>query len=460
MIASGLPDPVPSWSGRPSISRPVEGETPRVSRAERSTHRSDEGGLTRRAAFLAGAATAAPAALALSGGSAHAAEPVPPARGWIDVTDAAYGAKGDDVADDGPALQKAFDACKEGGTVYLPAGEYRTAQMLHINKRNITIRGSHAARWPYRAGAPSCIKPHGSFTGKALLRIQDKEEVPGRTEDIDGVRLVDLAFNGTRHEGGGVAGGVNGLYSTGQVRDLRIEGCTFWTFTGHCVNVAPYTRQDGRKSFAKGWRLTEVTCWNTRGEDVNGFHLDSLTDAQLTDCLAGDTATGFYHVAPGDVTYTSCRSVFNRKYGYHVDRYCDGVIYNGCSTDRNGSDGWLLTARGGNNRPVLLSGCYARRDGHSPVAPDTGAGLRVKGASATALHPPVVLSGFVATTGVSDENDGPRSPVHGVHYTQGRFLGIGGGFLEGTEAGLYDVPERRAKVDASVQVQRYTAPLP
>ena len=43
------------------------------------------------------------------------------------MKDPAYGALGDNSADDRPAIQKAIDAAGQGGTVYLPPGRYRIA---------------------------------------------------------------------------------------------------------------------------------------------------------------------------------------------------------------------------------------------------------------------------------------------------------------------------------------------
>ncbi|MGV9316611.1 glycosyl hydrolase family 28-related protein [Streptomyces sp. NPDC003691] len=417
-----------------------------MSQNDRAAH-SRDGGFSRRTALFAGTAAAVPA-VALGTGTAHAAGPVGAAgspgsgRGWIDVTEAPYHAKGDDVADDGPALQAAFDACPEGGTVYLPLGKYKTKQTLVLSKPNITVRGAHAGRWPYETAAPSCIKPMsgGQFTGEVLIHIPDREKgVPGRapmTTDPDGIRLVDLAFNGVS------LAGVGGLLAEGVARDLRIEGCTFWQFYGHAIHTKPHVRADGNTYFAKGWRLTEVTCWNIKDANAttpsNGFHLDSLTDAQLTDCLAGECSTGYFHTAPGDTTYTNCRSVFNRSHGFRVQRYSDGIVYNACSTDRNGGDGWHLTAKGAANRPILLSGCYARRDGRLGDTTDRAAGLRVLGET-TAPHPPVIVSGFVAVTGKNDRGASAPdrvSPDYGIRIGHAPTVTVSGGFLEGTVSGF------------------------
>ncbi|MFD3584942.1 glycosyl hydrolase family 28-related protein [Streptomyces sp. NPDC058683] len=74
-------------------------------------------------------ATAAPAAAASGTGA-----------GRLNVRDTAYGALGDDSADDQPAIQKAIDAAGQGGTVYFPPGRYRIAAPLRLSL-GVTLRG-------------------------------------------------------------------------------------------------------------------------------------------------------------------------------------------------------------------------------------------------------------------------------------------------------------------------------
>ncbi|MEV4917086.1 glycosyl hydrolase family 28-related protein [Streptomyces tirandamycinicus] len=403
--------------------------------------------LSRRAALWSGAGLAAASAAVLPGTTAHAAEGAPPG-GWIDVTAAPYGAKGDNATDDGPALQAAFDACPEGGVVHLPPGVYKTKQTLHLRRRNITIRGTHAGRWPYATQAPTCIKPYyGSFTGNELIRVMDMEEGAHSTH-IDGVRLLDLAFNGV-YAPTSSPGTVSGLYATGAVRDLRIERCSFWQFTGHGIRTMPYTRAGGAFVFPKGWRLVEVT---TNSCHQTGFHLQNLTDASLTDCLAvGNQGSGFFNRSPGDVILTGCRAAWNEGHGYHLDFGNDGISYIGCTTDRNGGHGWYLTARTAANRPVLLSGCTARRDGRTAA----GAGGLVVQGDATASHPPVIASGLVIATGVDDTGGGTKSPAYAVKVTKALGVALTGGYLEGATAPIsVDVP---ATLKTDTSVLQYTA---
>jgi len=52
-----------------------------------------------------------------------------------------FGAFGDGVHDDAPAIQNAINACGSGGVVFIPAGTYRLNSQLQISK-GITLRGA------------------------------------------------------------------------------------------------------------------------------------------------------------------------------------------------------------------------------------------------------------------------------------------------------------------------------
>lgn len=63
-----------------------------------------------------------------------------PTRGTVCANVANFGAVGNGVQDDGPAIQNAIDACAVGQVVFIPAGTYRLNRQLQISKA-ITLRG-------------------------------------------------------------------------------------------------------------------------------------------------------------------------------------------------------------------------------------------------------------------------------------------------------------------------------
>src|SRR3972149_1811412 len=60
---------------------------------------------------------------------------------YVNVKNAPYNAKGDGVADDTSAIQKAINDCPSGQAVYIPAGTYRLTAQLTILNKGIVLRG-------------------------------------------------------------------------------------------------------------------------------------------------------------------------------------------------------------------------------------------------------------------------------------------------------------------------------
>jgi hypothetical protein len=86
--------------------------------------------------------------------SARAAEPPPPAiaaRLVLNVKDAPYGAVGDGLTDDAPAINRALEAARKTGqygegvkgtVVYIPPGIYRLDMPLDLNGRQFNVAGA------------------------------------------------------------------------------------------------------------------------------------------------------------------------------------------------------------------------------------------------------------------------------------------------------------------------------
>lgn len=78
-----------------------------------------------------------------------------PTRSQIcaDVTQQPYGARGDGVADDAPAIQAALNACPENQVVFLPAGTYRLGAGLLMRRNGLVLRGAGADKTTLRMEA-------------------------------------------------------------------------------------------------------------------------------------------------------------------------------------------------------------------------------------------------------------------------------------------------------------------
>jgi hypothetical protein len=116
--------------------------------------------------------------------------------GWYDVC--AFGAVGDGKASDGPAIQKAIDACSSagGGTVFLPGGKTFLAGSLTL-KSNVCFRVDRGARllastcmadyhWPAFEGQNANDETRAWICadGAENLRITGGGEIDGRSPDF------------------------------------------------------------------------------------------------------------------------------------------------------------------------------------------------------------------------------------------------------------------------------------
>lgn len=317
----------------------------------------------------------------------------------------AFGAVGDGVANDWPAIQNVINNAPQGSTILLPA-KHRVSQPITLPVPNLTLHGPWAPRWPYDTGQPAYVKPlFVGFTGDAVITVAG----------VPGCRIRDLSIDGVNATGPGGAP-IHGLNAE-DAHDLRVDGVGLDNLTGH-----------GLYAFAAaGLVLTDVTAHICRGGA--GFRLIGVTDSILTRCLAvANQEDGFWWSDPSDVKLTDCMAVFNGDRGFGFDGNNGSLQLTSCSTDRNGDSGFVFALRGASDaHAVTLVGCYARRDGSR--------GFEVAGASA-ARHVPVLMSGCATHVAKGDDGGGVNSPLYGLSVDWGRAVQLSSCSLQGTNAGL------------------------
>ena len=112
--------------------------------------------------------------------------PEGPADGVFNVRGAAFGATGNGVVDDTEAIQNAINAASvAGGTVYFPAGVYRTTRELMVRAPKVSLRGAGSHLSTLRVAATAKIGV--SFDGArlaAVMAIASDLEIGARTLSV------------------------------------------------------------------------------------------------------------------------------------------------------------------------------------------------------------------------------------------------------------------------------------
>ncbi len=107
------------------------------------------------------------------------------------VKNAPYNAKGDGATDDSTAIQSAVDssACASGGTIFLPAGQYRLNQILNITKK-VVLRGAGPNLTTILGYAPNSVLGQITFRGGGA---SDASAISGYTKDSRTVTLSNAS---------------------------------------------------------------------------------------------------------------------------------------------------------------------------------------------------------------------------------------------------------------------------
>lgn len=214
-----------------------------------------------------------------------------------------YGALGDGVNDDTPAVRKAMEPLPEkGGVVYFPAGTYR---LDTIRCRScMTFRADRT--WSYRDAG-----------GTVIIPLTEKQACI-----FDARRCIGTHFEGLSLEGEKKGQGMHGLISTRlsedgsklHEQDLHVVGCAFQHFSGSGCR------------FAEAWTLhIRHSLFHQNMED--GIDASGSYDCWIVDnILAGNERYGIGGDIFAAATLTGNRVEWNGRAGIRIGpEYSDNV---------------------------------------------------------------------------------------------------------------------------------------
>jgi hypothetical protein len=312
---------------------------------------------------------------------------------------------------DTAAINAGFSAADRDKVVKLNPGHFYVNTPLTPGGGN-ELAGSGGGVNGVTSTGPSgtVIHPGTSFNGGAFISL-----AAGK-----GVRLHDFSILNDA----GTGSGVDGIAGTGAVNGTQIENVSVALVTGHGVAF----KQSGSGADGDGLKMRTVMI---QRPGLNGVHRP-VNDANIHDVhiqyagQAGDATYkhGFYSTpgSSGNMSYVGCRADLCVGAGWVIDHkgtFGDATKLTGCSTERNGQDGVLITntsASGSDWRaPVVIAGCCFEGDGTGIGPGGSGggggnyAGIRVRGKNR------VFISGTITAVNTLDVADGCPKYALGIN---------------------------------------------
>lgn len=333
---------------------------------------------------------------------------------WLNVV--SYGADPSGAQDSTAAITAALQAAPAGGTVYLPAGSYTVSAPLVVPPY-VAMLGDPATTQVAWTVAGSVIKPSASFTPGAVpvpaVILMLGQAAGGYSTPSEEQHFRSIMISGER-----LPAGIHGIGCYGNVRRVQLRDVLISRVTGNGI----HHQLDSSGAQPDAWTASHVF---SRYNGGCGYSLRSA-DSNWTKCLSTNSGSdGWLINTTSNSIYLGCRSEHAGAAGYHyvcsnAGQSSGSVAFVGCTTDQAERNGMELAGPSG--VPILLSGCYFRRDGANGGAGGGG----YAAVYANGYPGAVIITGCVVFPGVNDDGTGAVSPQFGLKMSRSSYVQVSG----------------------------------
>lgn len=264
-----------------------------------------------------------------------------------------FGARGDGVNDDAPAIQAAynFGISLGGATVQCPRGVCKMGSTLVLGGTGVNQNSANSA-----------LKGAGGYATTLDFSTAPVASDGVQIAGAGRIVLQGFAVKNAKNFGINVNSGQNPgdptYVSRFALRDLIVEGSTSHgirmanTYMGVLDSIE--SRNNGGSGFYLAGNHTSITatrCW-AGGDGTNP--------------MGGNVGPGWFINGIIYSNFSGCGSDWNGGAGWEV-RNCAGLTFNACGSESNDGEGWLLVSSLANSAgsPVVgidsvsLHGCFA-----------------------------------------------------------------------------------------------------
>lgn len=354
--------------------------------------------------------------------------PAPRLYGDVDVV-ADAGADPTGAAYSDTAFANAIAACTPGMTVGGPPGIYKTKLPVVIPPY-VGLVGSKGTP---QVGSWSeygfVIKPaadwtQGSYPVAAAILMLDPV-TGGYSGASEEQHLESLMVSGSALPATTPVHGIASYRQVGRVQMNRVH-------VGRMPGDGVHQEYDDAHQ-PDAWTASHVFSRYNQGK---GFQLRSA-DSSWTKCLATNSGgDNWWLDTVVNNQFIGCRSEWSAGQGYRYQCRNDGTgsgstLFSGCSTDRSSKNGFLATSGGGTGAvPLLLSGCFFRRDG-------AAGGPAYAALNAASYAATIAATGCCSFPGFDDDGGGLLTPYYSVRSTGGSRVQLAGGWWQGNDHSWY-----------------------